>query len=256
VPSEVFLWPKNSNEVDVIAVLNLDEYLQGVVPSEMPLEWPDEALKVQAVMARSYVTHQMQKNKNRYYHVDSSVLDQKYTYTLNWSLDQQRKIQKVISNTHKEVLKNKSGHIVKALYHADCGGQTVKASQVWGGGYATQEVKDSHCPAPRNASWVYTVSKDILKQKLLLKGSLKSIKLYQTHGIRPDEVEFKTDSETHKISPQVLRSAFGYQNVKSAAFEIRMDSQNVIFKGKGSGHGVGLCQNGAKYLAKANKNYK
>lgn len=256
VPDEVFLWPKNSNEVDVIAVLNLDEYLQGVVPSEMPLEWPEEALKAQAVLARSYVIHQMQKNKSRHYHVDSSVLDQKYTYALNWGLDQQRKLKSILANTHKEVLKNKSGQIVKTLYHADCGGQTVEASQVWGGDYTTLEVKDSQCPAPRNANWIYTVSKDTLRQKLLLKGHLKDIRVLLKTGIRPEEVEFKTHLETHKISPQVLRSALGYQNVKSAAFEIHMDSQNVIFKGKGFGHGVGLCQNGAKNLAKANKNYK
>ncbi len=261
VPEKVFLWP-NQNKLDVVGILEIDDYLKGVVPSEMPLDWPEEALKAQAVLARSYVLHQMKLHEKRYYHVDSSVLDQKYIYTLNWSELRRIKLKKILTETQGMVLKNSNNKTVKALYHADCGGKTERSENVWGRGESRAKtadvtVRDSGCPAGSNLNWTYEVSSKVLAQKLLLKGLVTQIKVEDvTTSGRPKNLLVQTTLEAHKITPQVLRSALGYKNIKSALFEVTPQGSQLLFKGKGFGHGVGLCQNGAKNLAKLHKNYK
>src|SRR2546430_9708723 len=68
------------NGLDVIARLDLEVYLQGVLPGEMPVSWPLEALKAQAVSARSYVLRQAWERRNRDYDVESTVFDQMYRF--------------------------------------------------------------------------------------------------------------------------------------------------------------------------------
>lgn len=258
VPDEIFLWPTGSHNVDVVAILNLEEYLRGVIPSEMPLEWPLEALKAQAVLARSYVLHQMKRFEKRHYHVDSSVLDQRYIFSRNIPSSHFKKIKQIEEETRGEILKNPSGRLVKALFHADCGGQTTQEESVWGKDpKKTETIVDPGCPSPLNANWSHRVSKKDLVKKLLLKGNLVAVKAEPpTSVLRPLRVLFQTDVETQSISPQVIRSALGFHSVRSAVFDLEIEGDHVIFKGKGFGHGVGLCQNGAKNLARMNKNYK
>ncbi len=258
IPGEVFLWPKDSKTVDVVAILDAEEYLMGVIPSEMPLDWPVEALKAQAVLARSYTLFQMKKNKSRYYHLDGSVLDQKYTFGMSWNHERDQKLRRVLKETQNEVLVNHDGDLVKVFYHADCGGKTELSSAVWGGeSFFDSRVVDRSCPSIQNTQWTYEIQKKDLIRKLLLKGDLKNIRLDITDkNTRPAYVTVVTTSETQRITPQVMRAALGYQAVRSGFFNIEIQGDRIRFLGRGFGHGVGLCQNGARNLAKNNKNYK
>src|SRR5690606_4190360 len=131
VPSHILLYPKNKS-IDVIAVLDMEEYLKGVLPHEMPLVWPLEALKAQAVVARSFTMRQVESRKNNPYHLDSTVNDQMYKFDSSFTAQERDNLRKALEQTRDEILETSNGRTVRALYHADCGGQTEKASEVWG----------------------------------------------------------------------------------------------------------------------------
>jgi len=127
VPDHIILYPKNG-DVEVIAVLDMEDYLRGVLPHEMPLLWPIEALKAQAVVARSFTKRQMLARKDKSFHLDSTVNDQVYRYNQSFSAKEKENLKIDLEETQDEILENSSGNPVKTLYYADCGEQTEKYS--------------------------------------------------------------------------------------------------------------------------------
>jgi stage II sporulation protein D len=134
VPYNLELHENAKNGVDVIARLDLEAYLLGVLPSEMPAAWPLESLKAQAVAARSFVLRKAYERRNQAYDVDSTIIDQVYKFLHEaenhpeWSL----KVQRAVRETRGEVLVDHRRRILKAFYSADCGCTTEDPKFVWG----------------------------------------------------------------------------------------------------------------------------
>lgn len=113
----------NSNR---IVVLNLEEYLRGVVPAEMPASSPQEALRAQAVAARTYAVKKIEEGKNRAYDVDDTAGFQAYVPSrIHPSSDE------AVAKTRGEILLYK-GKVIDAVFTASNGGQTVSAKERWG----------------------------------------------------------------------------------------------------------------------------
>jgi stage II sporulation protein D len=166
VPPHIILFPKGNGSVDVIAVLEMEDYLRGVLPSEMPLSWPIEALKAQTVVARSFTEKQLSSRRENPYQLDSTVNDQVYRYNFSLNRKEKQNLERALKETNGETLVDSEGHAVRAVYHADCGGQTEKASQVWGKKEVEFSVKDPNCPSTPYAKWEYELSPEELKNKL------------------------------------------------------------------------------------------
>lgn len=260
LPSTVIL--SADQKIDVVGVLPLENYLVGVLASEMPLSWPIESLKAQAVAARSYALAVRNERRNKVFHLESSIMDQVFRH-VSQGVDQDPLIEKAftaVKETESYILTNADKKVLKAYYHADCGGQTSPARSVWGHGDSKTRVTDVSCPGQSKSNWKFEISKQQLAQKLSFLNPLPLLDLQpvrSNQGSRASKIRLKwVDGEVKEILADTFRSKLGYQDFKSADFEVSQNETSYLFRGKGYGHGVGLCQSGSKVLAQKKRSYK
>lgn len=268
-PNNVILSAHGDN-FDVIGVLPLENYLIGVVASEMPLSWPVEALKAQAVAARSYTLVQMRERAGQIFHVESNILDQVFTHISQHQEENglTAKAKEAVLATAGVVLLDQKRHqVVKAYYHSDCGGKTSDASKVWGFGSGTGVAVDSWCPSNPKAHWSFEITEKSLAEKLAKFIKSPAATLLGLVALRPspeDRVEkIKIqwqNADTGKAEEKTIlsaqfREAVGFDQMRSTFFDLQKKDSEYVFIGQGFGHGVGLCQWGARSQAKAGLSY-
>jgi stage II sporulation protein D len=258
LPQQIFLWPQGLSKFDLVGVLPLEEYLVGVVSSEMPSSWPLQTLKSQAIAARSYALSMMQERRNQYFHVENSIMDQVFKI----SFDKNEKIKKAVRETENLVLTDKKGRILKSFFHSDCGGKTADARDVWGRGAKTEVVVDGSCPTNPKAKWNYRVSQNDMNKLLAGIVDKESGELDSITPVRGGEIERAYELELRwkngakkNILAQDFRQLLGFEKMKSTFFSMSRDKLGYLFTGQGYGHGVGLCQWGARALGLAGKDY-
>jgi stage II sporulation protein D len=255
--------------LDVIARLDLETYLEGVLPGEMPVSWPLEALKAQAVSARSYVLRQAWERRNKDFDVEATVFDQMYKF-----IDEHKhpewveKLRQALSETRGEILLDPNRHVLKAFYSADCGCQTEDPKFVWGKLDAFQSVKDPTCGKHRTQHWSFNLDRAEVRQKLIA-----ALGLPEDANIRALHIAGRTpsgrvanvvaaidgdgkDARSFTINSQEFRKIFGFEKIQSTDFKLNWLGDQLQVNGTGSGHGVGLCQTGAKSFAESGTGYR
>jgi stage II sporulation protein D len=264
-PSHLHLVAKGDSLFDVIADLKIDEYLKGVLPSEMPASWPIEALKAQVVASRSYTLFNLEHRQDRKFHLESSVLDQVYHFShpAHGLVEASAKIQQAIEETKGWVLVNHTQQVIPAYFHADCGGRTETAQAVWSNGRKTATVRDEFCPLSPNAIWQYEVTREELQKRLskVLPAPLKGLdRLYLSGRTQSGRVKrvilLDKQDRRREVSAQLLRKALGYNRMKSTLFYVQNRPDKILIYGRGHGHGVGLCQYGTRFLASRGLGFK
>ncbi len=231
---------QNKNlKFDVIGQFDFDHYLAGVVASEMPERWPAEALKTQAIVARSFALARIQERQGRIFQLDSDQMDQVFRAT-----ESQRAYAAVI-NTKNIVLRNPDGKILKAFFHADCGGQTIPASKVWSTEIDTGTAVDPWCRDRKSNEWSFEIAQQKFMQQLKQGRESEAIANsffeQKIQSLRVGEATF---------SVQKLRQIFGFSQIKNSPEKLQIQDQILRLSGKGFGHGVGLCQWGTLEQAK------
>lgn len=230
--------------------LNLEDYVVGVVAGEMPALFQDEALKAQAVAARSYV---LSKEKDGNYEVSASTSDQvfltSYEIKEKWKEDYDEyynKILNAVKETTGEVL-TKDNKILKAFYFSMSNGYTENSKVVFGEDL-TQSVESPFEASLSNFEIVKEFSKNELLEKL---------------GVDNLNIENQQISETKHTSSIIIggKEFSGIEvrkllNLRSTDFEIKQVGENFNIITRGYGHGVGMSQYGANELAKSGKSYK
>lgn len=254
-----------AEDVSSIMELNLEEYLLGVVPSEMPASWPMEALKAQVVVARSYAFRQKMNRRGKAFHLESTVLDQVYNQNTYQSLPDrlQKRVRLAVEETQGELL-YQNNQVLKAYYHADCGGVTEESSQVWGPSQVKlKSVVDTDCPHRDGGEWEYKIPRQRLSYVLSQHFQSPMDRLLgmqvvarSASGRITELAPFFSSQEERVITGQKLREVLGFNRLKSTNFSIFWDAEYVAFRGRGHGHGVGMCQWGAKSLADKGYSYK
>lgn len=237
--SQNIIFKNDEQKFDLIGQFDFDHYLAGVVASEMPTKWPMEALNTQAIVARSFALARMSERKNQIFHLDADHMDQVFQ-----SQENPRALQ-AVKNTENVILKNQNGEILKAFFHADCGGQTVPASKVWPGEIDSGTALDPWCKARKSNRWSFAVSEKEFLQSLkkTTNSSIVEGELYQQkiQTIEVDHVLF---------SIQKLRQIFGFANIKNSPESLQFSEGKITLSGRGYGHGAGLCQWGTLAQAK------
>ena len=247
--------------------LNLDEYLLGVVSAEMPASYELEALKAQAVVARTYTIYKIKSGGK---HENASVCDSslccqawisKENRMARWEEDKREeywnKIVEAVNATKGKVILYQNEPI-NAFFHSNSGGKTEKPEYVWGGSYPyLVSVETSGEEAYSSYQSEVILSKDELVAKMLEKYSDFSINFDEEDAIKIMEYTEADRVKTIKIGNKNIsgveaRSIFG---LKSAKFSIEIIENNIHFAVIGYGHGVGLSQTGSDSLAKQGKNY-
>jgi len=241
----------------VIDELPLEDYLVGLINCEISSQWPIEAIKAQAVIARSYALYQMEARRNAPFHLESSVMDQVYD---GCDIEDSRAARGV-RETAGEVLMF-DGKVIQAFYHSSCGGHTEAAENVWG--YPLPYlpgVECKYCLTAGAGKWEQALS--LRRIESLLKNSgypvtgLREIKSGRKNKSgRLNDLKILSSRGSLIISAVNFRKAIGYSVIKSTNLDVKISGDEALFSGVGYGHGVGLCQWGAKQRADDGFNYR
>ncbi|MBP3766631.1 MAG: stage II sporulation protein D [Bacilli bacterium] len=239
---------------DEVLNLELEEYVTGVVAAEMPASFSLDALKAQAVLARTYALKAMKTGKT----LTSSNATQNYKTTLElknmWggSFDTYYyKVKRAVDDT-KGLYLSYNNDFIEAVYHSTSNGYTEDSSYVWGNSFPYLVSVESVYDNTNQSFYMETfLSYEDLSSKLndlITYDTEFSIISYTTSG-RVDKISINNNI----YSGIKLREKLG---LRSTSFEIEKNSLGVVFKTKGYGHGVGMSQYGANGMAKNGYNYK
>lgn len=241
----------------VVNELPLEDYLAGIINSEISSQWSMEAVKAQAVVARSYAVYQRDARKNSTYQLESTVLDQVYSGS---DIEDSRAVRGV-RETAGEVL-TYDGKVIPAFFHSSCGGHTEASENVWSLGLPyLRGVDCKYCLSSPSVSWELNIS--LRKLEMLLKkggydvsGLRGIIPLSRNKSGRITAMSILSGRGSVNISAADFRKTIGYGVIRSTNFDVRVCGENAVFSGVGYGHGVGLCQWGAKKRAEEGFSYK
>jgi len=244
-------------KLDIIEYLPLEDYLYGVLPAEMSPDWPLEALKAQAVASRTYALKYINPAR------DYDVTDGSEMQVYNGTSKINARIIEAVTSTRGEVLKYK-GKLITAFFHACCGGHTASAKSAWGQDVIKPlyGVPDPFCSGSRHYRWeFYAPAADLLKF-IQTRGStalkIKGVRVYKKdRSGRASSLRFTTDRGVKDVQVTELRKYLGNYEFRSTFItRISPVKGGYEFAGRGWGHGVGMCQEGAKYMALKGRPYK
>lgn len=250
--------------------LPLDEYLYGVVSSEMPANFKEEALKAQAVVARTFTLYKIVHNSKK--HDGADICDDstccqawisKEDRLAKWKEENQteywNRIVNAVNSTQGKMI-TYNNQPINAFFHSNSGGSTEAPIDVWGGsGYPYLK---SVTTAGEDAYNQYSSSVTVT-QKQFTETIKKVHSDFKIDFSKKDCIKVKEYTEGNRVktiqvgnlslSGVEMRTLFG---LRSANFKITMEKQNIKFDVTGYGHGVGMSQTGADSLANEGKNYE
>ena len=246
------------SSIGTIDIIPIEEYVLGVLAGEMPIEFELEALKAQAVAARSYVMIQMERNSSRNYDVVDTVLNQVYLdeeYLMAvWKssyIDNINKIKTAVLSTKGEYVAY-DGKVAETLFFSTSPGKTENSEDVFSNKVAYLRSVDS--------SW------DIISPVYETKKELTLLSFYNSLNLRYSDtlnIEVLDTTETGRIKKIRINNSIYTGNevcsllgLRSTFFTIEKRGNSVIIYNKGYGHGVGMSQYGAEAMAESGYSYQ
>ncbi|HEY6161914.1 MAG TPA: SpoIID/LytB domain-containing protein [Bacteroidia bacterium] len=229
----------------VLNLVDIEHYTQGVIQAEVGKMNPLEFNKVKAIIIRTYSLSNLRKHEPENYHLCDQTHCQVYrgkSYVEN--------IINATTQTQGLVLVDTSVALVNAAFFSNCGGQTCNSEDVWIRSLPyLRSVKDTFCCRSLDAVWEKKIPK-----KDWLNYFEKKYKLNTSDSTVTNQLlSFSQDSgkiyfmQQPAVPLKVLRDDW---KLKSTFFSVEQSGEFVLLKGRGFGHGVGLCQEGAMRMAK------
>lgn len=257
----------NTSEIEE---LNIDEYLYGVVASEMPASFEIEALKAQAVVARTYTIYQIINNSGK--HENADICDNyaccqawisKEERLAKWEAEQAEsnwnKILEAVNSTKGKII-TYNGSPINAFFHSNSGGITESSVNIWGGiDYPyLKSVETSGEDGYTQYSSEVTYTKEDLLKKVREKYSDCVIDYAQENAVAITELTSSGRVKTIKFGNKQIAGteARTILGLKSTNFTLEIKGENIVFSVTGYGHGVGMSQTGADSLAKNGAKYE
>lgn len=259
------------HELDKVELIPMEDYITGVVAAEMPAEFPSEALKAQAVAARTYVVKRMMAGGVvNNCHPSADTCDNP-NHAQAWISREEMKerwgtvnyyryyykIRMAVDDTAGEIV-TFSGQPIDPVFHSSCGGQTENSEDVWK--FEVPYLRSVSCPYDADPEPVREVATTIVTVESKLgvnmqavqasTGSTKPIKILESTSTGRPKLLLVGDK---KLQASEIRQKLG---LRSTNFTWQLAEDKVIFKTKGYGHGVGMCQYGARGLAEHGYDYK
>lgn len=237
----------------LINSVDLEKYIAGVVESEAGKRNHLEYYKLQAILCRTYLLAHINRHILEGFQVCDDVHCQAY---LSKSTD--ISIEKAVLETKGLVVVDNDLNLITAAFHSNCGGETCNSQDVWAIPTSyLKSVKDTFCLHELDARWERTIPLEDWKSYLQLKHKYPpddSTKFVSTLAFsQPNGRAIYYLDQDLKIPLKTIRADF---RLKSTYFSIVQLGDSVKFSGRGYGHGVGLCQEGAMRMAKLKYSYK
>ncbi len=243
----------SNNAITVVNLVDIDHYLSGVVESEGGGGQHIEYYKVQALMSRTYALKYVNKHNKEGFSLCDRVHCQAYHSMLRFT----PLIREAVQSTSGSVMLDDKDQLIDSYFHANCGGQTSEPDYVWNNSipYLTTFV-DTFCIYTKQAKWEKRIPKTewedyFVKQfNYPIRDSNWAEKLYTFE---------QTERKAFYISPALgiplrdIRQKFG---LRSTFFSTRLEGSEVVVSGRGYGHGVGLCQEGAMKMARSGFDFR
>lgn len=274
----------SASALRVVNLVRLEDYLSGVVGSEMTSSWPEAALEAQAIAARTYALYEIEKSAGRIpplpgirekqrdptYDLADDVRSQAY----HGMRAESEKTRRAVRDSFGVVLQY-VGQPLPAMYHSTCGGHTERAHLF----FPVPDIPPlagrpcGFCEDSPHSRWKVRIPKAEIQQKLRALRSFSQGESGAASGLEaavggPFEVHSlgvlerapggralrlelrdRSDRQRRKISGVEFRLSLGPQRLRSLAFEPKDLGAEIEFEGSGWGHGVGLCQYGARGMA-------
>ena len=248
---------KRGTKLLVINRVGLEEYVGGVVSGEINTKWHAEALKAQAVAARTYVLYKTMQNAQQPFDVVSSVQDQVYRGRAHTN----DRVWEAVMKTKGRVVTHDNRPIY-AAYSSTAAGPTEDALYVWA--LDLPYLKGVECPFDEEAPryfWQTAIPVETLEQRLRKEqfqvGTIATITPYTyTPSGRVDRIRILHSQGQTILRGQDLRRVVGYTKIFSTQFRIESFGHQIIISGRGAGHGVGMCQWGMKEMAELGYSYE
>lgn len=263
---------------DVIETVDLEDYLKGVVASEMFSNWPQASYQAQAVSARSYALHERERARRagQRFDVEASIKDQAYA-GINERLD----VVRAVDSTRGAVL-TWGGGVLRGYFSSTCGGRPASAGDTWPtasgsefnqAGPLQAQKREWACAGATYYRWSTVRSRADLRQRFKAFGAERGTPLRNLTGIesiistsanaagRPSRyLVMQPGGQTYTLTAEELRRACNQEvgtlppisvtnRVHSSDMEVAVAGSNITITGRGYGHGVGLCQWCAKGFA-------
>ncbi|MCP4906077.1 MAG: SpoIID/LytB domain-containing protein [bacterium] len=246
-----------AGRIQVLNRVDLEDYVTSTVGGEMSPNWPREALRAQAVAARTYVLHEAAKRRASGWDVRATAASQVYRGIAAES-DETRSAAR---STRGEVLTYR-GEPILAVFHSTAGGRTATAGEVWGQDLPYLRVLEveEEDEAP-HTYWRTLFSAEDLSEVLAAAsvdvGSLGGVSVTRrSHSGRVERIEVRGTTQIVELRGSRLKGFVGSLGLRSTLFDIRRTAQGYAFVGSGFGHGVGMSQWGARALAERGSSYQ
>jgi stage II sporulation protein D len=232
------------NKIMLINKLDMEKYVAAVIEAEGGNNAPLEYYKAQAILIRTFTI------KNLFKHAEDGfdLCDEVHCQSYRGRCSQHPEIVEATQSTAGKVLVDQSNILIMSPFHSNCGGMTSSAGIVWQKDLPyLASVRDPFCSNSLHATWTYSISREAWNT-FIADYTKKNID-YTRYNF-----SFTFPSRTRSILIHGielnLRTVREYFGLKSAFFDIEDTGDSLIFKGKGYGHGVGLCQEGAMEMAR------
>ncbi len=236
--------------------IDLESYLPGVLEAEVGLSRPPEYYKVQAIICRTYTLSHLRRHEME----DFNLCDKEHCQVYKGISKKSLELNKAVQKTAGIVMVDNDFMLITAAFHANCGGQTVNSEDVWNKKLDyLRSIKDTFCLRQKSAVW----SKEISSEK----WAEQMHKLCHDYQADEDSLLKNNDAsflqfsrkrsylinEHCDIPLKDIRNSLG---LRSTYFNAVHKNGQILLSGRGFGHGVGLCQDGAIRMSKLNYSYK
>jgi stage II sporulation protein D len=257
---------------NTIKAFDVEDYLVGVVAAEMPARFETDALKAQAIAARTYSIRRLQESMKGNADHPGADLCTDPAHCQAWISDSEmrqrwglvnyyrykRRIVSVVRDTRGMVLTS-NGSLINPVYHSTCGGKTENAAEVWKYSPSVPYLQSVVCPYDRESPKFHATVK--------FTWSELDAKLGTSLAANPGSASGKVKIRALTGTGRVKTIAFGSRlfagtevrsklGLNSTRFTFKGDSRGLVIDTTGYGHGVGLCQYGANGYAKHGKDYR
>jgi stage II sporulation protein D len=241
---------------DGLAIVNelpLEEYVAGVLRAEASDKWPLEMLRAQAIAARTYAAHHRVLGAGKPFHIIASTAHQQYA----GRVPETSPIWAAVRDTAGQVMLWE-GDVFPAFYHTESGGYTEDPRSVFAArnmpGLRPVRCDFSAAAGSPHFYWNLDVRlgdlTDTLRRNGVPTGTVTGIEVTErTPSLRAVTVTVHGDRGSVTVRGNDFRRMLGYDTFKSTLFAVAIDGDVARFSGRGYGHGVGMCQWGAKGMA-------
>lgn len=239
------------SKLQIVNFVDIEKYLLGVVPYEMPSSFPLEALKAQTVIARSYAQTNINRKKK-----DFDLYDDTRSQVYS-GIPKSRvsNVEKAIKETKGEVI-TYNGRVIDALFHSYSGGYTASAKEVYGNDIEyLKPVEDKYSKGvPMSVlTWTYLIPKSQFEKEIGFIPLDYDIEYTESNRVKYIILYNEDRSLEKKYTGVEFRRKYSTSKIKSTAYNINIENGDIKVVGSGYGHGVGFSQWSSKTMAEDEK---